>query len=130
MTLKDLSHKELKLLAMLYTTRYSIATTAVIIDAMVIDTPARFDALNSDYPYDKYLWVGTWFDHPVVIVEVGVISLLCSLGLLRSTKMWEHNFYKLPSIVLRKTKFRKLFKELEIQIALGSIEVLRYNDEH
>ena len=117
MTAQDLSPKELKTCAILYSTANSILFTN---DALYSIDNKCFYWLNADSINNRVenpIIIGKWFDRPFCSMSFKPLQSLILKGLLIPQEEHKQKFYVLNIC----EEFKEFFKELKVQIALGSI---------
>ena len=121
MTAQDLSHRELKVCAFLYTTKDSILFASQTLLSMEIDTADIFENFNSELKIVEGLsegsFHGIWYGKPFRATPLRLLQSLIRKGLLIPQEEYKQKFYVLNI----REEFKEFFDELKVQIALGSI---------
>lgn len=115
MTAQDLTPYELKTCALLYSDTGSIITNWKIFYEMNGAEFAPF--MGVMMPYNEPAYRGTWMGKPFYTADKTTIQLLTSQWLLIQRYGYKYEFYSLNI----QNKHKEFFKELKVQIALGSI---------
>lgn len=115
MTAQDLSPEELKICAGLYSGINSVLFTTEFIISMDNETWATFDV--SLEMWETNIFRGVWYGRTAYVWPQYKIQPLIDKGLLIPQEKGKQKYY----ILNISEKFKEFFKELEVQIALGSI---------
>lgn len=114
MNTQNLSLPELKICALLY----SIPNTALF------DTTTFLWMSDTEFNTFRPMQLrgdtfkGTWYERPFCTTPGSIIDSLIAQGLIIAQEKHKHTFYVLN---IQEEKFKEFFKELDIQIALGSV---------
>ncbi len=114
-TAQDLSPKELKICALLYSCENGVLFDFTKIVNMSSGELIHF---NGEMRLDGDEFHGTWYGKPFHITLESTAQSLVLKKLLVPQKKHDLKFYVLTK---RQKNFKEFFKELRIQIALGSI---------
>jgi hypothetical protein len=116
MIAQDLSSRELKTCALLYSTTNSILfTPSDILERALLEHSVS--SLFNKVKLQGDTFIRTWYGRSVYTAPEETIQSLQDRKLLIMHKEQSQKFY----VLNRHKKFNKFFKELEVQIALGSI---------
>ena len=112
---QNLSPGELQTCALLYTKANSVLfTTQTLLS--ISEAQFSFFSFNAG-PNNDGIFQGTWYGKSFCIAPTTIIQSLYNKKLLMTQKEFEQEFYILNVY----EEFKEFFKELEVQVALGSI---------
>ena len=115
MTAQDLSSRELRICALLYSTENSILFDLGVLVRM---NNELFASITGGMRWvEDNTFKGTWFRRPFCTTHYDTILRLQSQRLIRRCKEYDEVFYVLD---IRK-EHEEFFKELKVQIAIGSL---------
>ena len=116
MTAQDLSLEELEICAGLYSGTDSVLFTTKSVMLMANGTWSIFDNSLKMWRDTNSFW-GVWYGRTAYILPQRTIQPLVDRGLLIPQEEDKQKYY----ILNVSEKFKEFFKELKVQIALGSI---------
>ncbi|KKM06877.1 hypothetical protein LCGC14_1739610 [marine sediment metagenome] len=118
MTMQDLSPKELKICALLYSgSRESVLFDLAILFNMSNEVFAPFGNGEASMIEGYRGFYGTWYRRPFYTTGRDTIQSLTARGVIKRHKKCSIPFYTLNIC----EEHEEFFKELKIQIAIGSI---------